>query len=64
MSIPSPRPQALGFFGTPGGIEPSPGRLSRDARRLPIRQFDAGDGLTRAFANALADPPSPLTEHA
>jgi hypothetical protein len=53
-----------GIFGTPLVIEPSPGQLSSDAGLLPIRQFDDGIGLTRAFADALDDPRDPdLTEH-
>jgi len=45
-------------------IEPSPGQLSCDAGLLPIRQFDQRIGLTRTFADALADPRDPdLTEH-
>src|SRR5947209_1190802 len=64
MSIPSPWPQILDFFGMPLLIEPSPGQLSSDAGLLPIRQFDQRVGLTRAFAEALDDPRDPdLTEH-
>jgi hypothetical protein len=64
MSIPHVCPQVLDFFGTPLVIEPSPGQLSSDAGLLPIRQFDQGIGLTRAFAQALDDPRDPdLTEH-
>ena len=64
MSIPAAWPQVLDFFDTPLVIEPSPGQLSCDAGLLPIRQFDQRIGLTRTFADALADPRDPdLTEH-
>jgi hypothetical protein len=64
MSLAPAWPQYLAFFGTPLVIEPSPGQLSGDAGLLPIRQFDQGIGLTRAFAEALDDPRDPdLTEH-
>jgi hypothetical protein len=64
LSIHSDWPQALDFFGIPLVIEPSPGRLSGEAGRLPLRQFDERLGLTRAFADALDDPRDPgLTEH-
>src|SRR5262249_4560434 len=57
-------PQRLDFFGIPLVIDPSAGQLSSDAGLLPIRQFDERIGLTRAFAEALADPRDPgLTEH-
>ena len=64
MSILSPWPQVLDFFGVPLVIEPSSGQLSSDAGLLPIRQFDQRIGLTRSFADALDDPREPeLTEH-
>jgi hypothetical protein len=64
MSLPSAWPQSLDFFGMPLIIEPSAGQLSSDAGLLPLRQFDQGIGLTRAFAEALDDPRDPdLTEH-
>ena len=64
MSVPGGWPQVLDFFGTPLGIEPSPGQLSSDAGLLPLRQFDQRIGLTRAFAEALDVPRDPdLTEH-
>jgi hypothetical protein len=64
MSIPAVWPQVLDFFGTPLVIEPSAGQLSGDAGLLPLRQFDQGIGLTRAFADALDDPRDlGLTEH-
>jgi hypothetical protein len=53
MSIPADWPQALDFFGTPLVIEPSSGRLSSDARLLPIRQLDERVSLAQAFADAL-----------
>jgi Transposase DDE domain group 1 len=64
MSVPPAWPQVLDFFGAPLVIEPSAGQLSSDAGLLPVRQFDQGIGLTRAFAEALDDPRDPaLTEH-
>src|SRR5262245_59158195 len=64
MSVPAAWPQVLIFFGTPLVVEPSPGQLSSDAGLLPVRQYDQGVGLTRAFADALDDPRDPdLTEH-
>jgi hypothetical protein len=64
MSIPSPWPQVLDFFGTPLVIEPSPGQPSSDAGLLPVRQFGQRMGLTRSFADTLDDPRDPgLTEH-
>jgi hypothetical protein len=64
MSLPDVWPRVLDFFGTPLVIEPSPGQLSSDAGVLPVRQFDQGVGLTRAFADALDNPHDPgLAEH-
>jgi hypothetical protein len=64
MSVPTPWPQVLDFFGTPLVIESSPGQLSSEAGLLPVRQFDERIGFTRAFADALDDPRDPdLTEH-
>ena len=40
-------------------IEPSPGRLTRDAGLLHVRPFDQRIGLTRAIADALDDPRDP-----
>jgi hypothetical protein len=45
MSIAAAWQQCLAFFGTPIALEPSPGQLSGDAGRLPLRPFDAnGNG--------------------
>jgi hypothetical protein len=64
MSIPADWLQVLDFFGTSLVIEPSAGQLSSDAGLLPVRQFDQGIGLTRAFADALDDPRDPdLRDH-
>ena len=64
MSLAPAWQQCLNFFGTQLVIEPSPGQLSSDAGLLPIRQFDHGIGLTRAFAEVLDDPRDPdLSEH-
>jgi hypothetical protein len=46
----------LDLFGTPLVIDPSPGQLSSDAGLLPVRQFDEGIGLTRAYAEAVDGP--------
>src|SRR5690242_18663363 len=64
MSVPTPWPLVLDFFGTPLVREPSPDQLSSDAGLLPLRQFDERLGLTRSFAKALDDPHnSGLTAH-
>jgi hypothetical protein len=64
MSISSVWPQILDFFGTPLVAEPSAGPLSSDAGLLPFRPFDAGVGLTQAFADVLDDPRDPdLAKH-
>jgi hypothetical protein len=64
LGVPAAWPQVLTFFGTPLVLEPSPGQLSGDAGRLPVRQFDQRIGFTRAFAEALDDPRDPgLTKH-
>src|SRR5262249_24804491 len=64
MSLPGDWPEVLDFFGTPLVIEPSAGQLAGDAGLLTIHLFDQHLGLTRAFADALDDPPEPnLTEH-
>jgi hypothetical protein len=64
MSIPPPWSQVLDFFGTPLGLEASPGQLSGDAGLLAVRKCDQRIGLTRAFAGALDDPLGPgLSEH-
>jgi hypothetical protein len=59
MSIPAAWPQVFDFFGSPLVIEPSAGQLTSDAGLLPIREFDEGIGLTRAFADALDAPATP-----
>jgi Transposase DDE domain group 1 len=56
VSVPASWPPVLDFVGTPLVIEPSLGQVSCDAGLLPIRQFDQRIGLTRTFADALADP--------
>ena len=64
MIVPASWSQVLDFLATSLVIEPSRGQLSCDAGLLPIRQFDQRIGLTRTFADALADPRDPdLTEH-
>jgi hypothetical protein len=58
------RAQVLDFYGKPLVIEPSPGQLSSDAGLLPIRQFDEGIGLRRAYAEAVDGPRAAgLPEH-
>jgi hypothetical protein len=59
VSIPPAWPQVLDFFGTPLVIEQSAGQLSSDAGLLPIRQFDEGIELIRAFAEVLDNPRDP-----
>src|SRR5262249_59031364 len=63
MSVPVAWPQCLNFFGMPLVIEPAPGQLSSDAPRLPLRQLDQRNGVTRALAYALDEARDPqLTE--
>jgi hypothetical protein len=59
VSIPSPGPQTLDFFGTPLAIKPPSGQLSSAAGLLPIRPFDMRVGPSWGFAGALDEPRRP-----
>ena len=57
--------KSFDFLGSkPIVVEPSAGGLTSDAGLLPLRQFDEAFGMTRLFADALADQRyQPFVDH-